>query len=42
MPAGLASIGAALAIGLGAFGAATCQGRAASSALEGIARNPSV
>lgn len=33
-------IAAAIAIGLGAFGAATAQGRAASSALEGIARNP--
>lgn len=38
--AGLAKLGAAIAIGLGAFGAATGQGRAASSALEGIARNP--
>ena len=37
---GLAKIGAAIAIGLGAFGAATAQGRAASAALEGIARNP--
>ena len=33
-------LAAAIAIGLGAFGAATGQGRAASSALEGIARNP--
>ena len=31
---------AAIAIGLGAFGAATAQGKAASSALEGVARNP--
>lgn len=35
-----AKIGAAIAIGLGAFGAASAQGRAAASALEGIARNP--
>lgn len=34
-------IGAALAIGLTAFAAASAQGRAASAALEGIARNPS-
>ena len=34
------SLAAAIAIGLGAFGAATAQGRAASAALEGIARNP--
>jgi F-type H+-transporting ATPase subunit c len=33
-------VGAALAIGLAAFGAASAQGRAASAALEGIARNP--
>ena len=39
-PAGLAKLGAAIAIGLGAFGAATGQGRAASAAMEGIARNP--
>ena len=38
---GLAKLGAAFAIGIGAAGAATAQGRAASSALEGIARNPS-
>jgi|JI7StandDraft_1071085.scaffolds.fasta_scaffold678198_1 F-type H+-transporting ATPase subunit c len=37
---GLTKIGAALAIGMGAFGAASAQGRAASAALEGIARNP--
>ncbi len=37
---GLARIGAAIAIGIGAAGAATAQGKAASSALEGIARNP--
>jgi F-type H+-transporting ATPase subunit c len=34
-------IGAALAIGLAAFGAATGQGRTAATALESIARNPS-
>ena len=37
----LAKLGAAFAIGIGAAGAATAQGRAASSALEGVARNPS-
>ena len=37
---GLLAIGAALAIGMGAMGAAGGQGRAASSAFEGIARNP--
>lgn len=37
---GWAKIGAAIAIGLGAAGAATAQGKAAGSALEGIARNP--
>ncbi len=37
---GLVSIAAALAIGLAAFGGAMGQGRAASSALEGISRNP--
>lgn len=37
---GLAKLGAAIAIGLGAFGAASGQGRAASAAMEGIARNP--
>jgi F-type H+-transporting ATPase subunit c len=36
----LAAIGAAIAIGMAAFGAASAQGRTASSALEGIARNP--
>jgi F-type H+-transporting ATPase subunit c len=39
-PQGLAKLGAALAIAIGAFGAATAQGKAASAALEGIARNP--
>ncbi len=33
-------IGAALAIGLAAFGGALGQGRAAAAALEGISRNP--
>ena len=35
-----ASLGAALAIGLAAFGGAIGQGKTASTALEGIARNP--
>jgi len=35
-----ATIGAGVAIGLGAMGGALGQGRAAASALEGIARNP--
>lgn len=34
------SLGAALAIGLAAFGGSLGQGKAASAALEGIARNP--
>ena len=38
--AGLWAIGAGLAIAIGATGAATAQGRAATAALEGIARNP--
>lgn len=33
-------IGAALAIGLGAFGGALGQGKTAAAALEGMARNP--
>ena len=37
---GLIGIGAGLAIGLAAFGAASAQGRAVGSAVEGIARNP--
>jgi len=37
---GLVAIGAALAIGLAAFGGGLGQGRAAASALDGIARNP--
>lgn len=36
-----ASIGAALAIGLAAFGGSLGQGKTAAAALEGIARNPS-
>ena len=35
-----ASLGAGLAIGIAAFGGSLGQGKAASSALEGIARNP--
>lgn len=35
-----ASLGAALAIGLAAFGGSLGQGRTATAALEGIARNP--
>jgi F-type H+-transporting ATPase subunit c len=38
---GLIAIAAGIAIGLGAFGAASGQGRAAAAAFEGIARNPS-
>jgi F-type H+-transporting ATPase subunit c len=38
--AGLVALGAAFVMGVGAFGAASAQGRAASAALEGIARNP--
>lgn len=37
---GLIAIGAGLAIGLGAFGAATAQGRTSAAALESIGRNP--
>ena len=37
---GLVALAAALAIGLAALGGTTAQGRAASHALEGIARNP--
>jgi len=37
---GMIALAAALAMGISAFGAASAQGRAASSALEGIARNP--
>ena len=35
------SLGAALAIGLAAFGGSLGQGKTAAAALEGIARNPS-
>ena len=38
--AGYIGIGAGLAIGLAALGAAMGQGRASAAALEGIARNP--
>lgn len=38
---GVAGLGAALAIGLAAFGGALGQAKAATAALEGIARNPS-
>lgn len=37
---GLIAIAAALAIGIAAIGGALAQGRAASAALEGLARNP--
>jgi F-type H+-transporting ATPase subunit c len=37
---GIGKLGAALAIGVAAFGGALGQGRTASAALEGIARNP--
>lgn len=37
---GVVAIGAGLAIGLAALGGALGQGRAAGSALDGIARNP--
>ncbi len=37
---GLVGLGAAIAIGLAVLGGALGQGRAASSALDGIARNP--
>lgn len=39
--AGWIPIGAGLAIGLAAFGAASAQGRTAACFMEGIARNPS-
>ena len=38
--AGLKAIAAALAIAVGALGGALAQGKLASSAMEGIARNP--
>lgn len=37
---GLVAIGAGLAIGLAVLGGTSAQGKAASSALEGMARNP--
>jgi F-type H+-transporting ATPase subunit c len=37
---GLYAIGLAIALGLGAFGATTGQGRVGASAMEGLARNP--
>lgn len=37
---GFAYLGGAIAIGVAAFGGALGQGKAAASALEGIARNP--
>ncbi len=37
---GLIALGAAIAMGLGTLGGALAQGKAASAALEGIARNP--
>ena len=37
---GLVAIAAAIAIGLAVYGGTTAQGKAASSALEGMARNP--
>jgi len=38
--AGLKALAAAIAISLGALGGALAQGKVASSAMEGIARNP--
>ena len=37
---GLYALGLGLALGLGAFGATTGQGRVGASAMEGFARNP--
>lgn len=37
---GLVAIAAAIAIGLAVYGGTSAQGKAASSALEGMARNP--
>ena len=39
--AGLIAIAAGIAIAIGAFGAASAQGKTAGAALEGITRNPS-
>ena len=41
VPTGYLALSAALVMGLGALGVATAQGKAASAALDGIARNPS-
>ena len=38
--AGLVAIGAGIALGLAVYGGTSAQGKAAASALEGIARNP--
>jgi F-type H+-transporting ATPase subunit c len=38
---GMVAIASAIAIGLAVFGGTSAQGKAAASALEGIARNPS-
>ena len=38
--AGLFALGSGLCMGIAAFGAATGQGKAVASAVEGIARNP--
>ena len=40
MDNGLIAIAAGIAIGLGAFGAATAQSKAAAAAFEGVTRNP--
>jgi F-type H+-transporting ATPase subunit c len=37
---GLYALGLGIALGLGAFGATTGQGRVGASAMEGLARNP--
>lgn len=37
---GMVAIGAGIAIGLAVFGGTSAQGKAAASALEGMARNP--
>ncbi|MCY4443741.1 MAG: ATP synthase F0 subunit C [Proteobacteria bacterium] len=41
MEQGLVALAAGLAIGLGAFGAATAQAKAAAATFEGVTRNPS-
>lgn len=40
MDNGLIALAAGLAIGLGAFGAATAQSKAAAATFEGVTRNP--